>query len=122
MHRDQRLRHRRDFAAVSKKGRAYHDALLSIRVSRNGLGASRFGFGVSKRVGNAVVRNRVKRRLRAGVRALSPAPGWDVVISARAPAAGVDYHGLVRALSAVFRRARLLRPDVGRAARTTDEQ
>lgn len=109
MQRDQRLRHRRDFATVAKKGRPYHDAVLSIRVSRNGQAVSRFGFGVSKRVGNAVVRNRIKRRLRAGVHALAPVGGWDVVITARAPAAGVDYHDLVRVLSTLFARARLLR-------------
>src|SRR5439155_963069 len=105
MRRAERLRHRRDFEAVAKKGRPVHGALLSLRVARTDGPVSRFGFGVSKRVGNAVVRNKVKRRLRAAVRALAPAPGWDVVISARAPAAGVDYHELVRALSELLARA-----------------
>lgn len=47
----------------------------------------RIGFTASKKVGNAVARNRAKRRLRALARATLPAharPGWDYVLVARA--------------------------------------
>jgi ribonuclease P protein component len=69
---------------------------------------SRFGFAVGKRVGGAVVRNRVKRRLRELVRALGPTEGWDVVIIARPDAASADVARLRNALSSLFRRAGLL--------------
>jgi ribonuclease P protein component len=108
MQRHQRLRRRQDFAAVYGRGRAAHGDLVSVRVLRTDQEHSRFGFAVSKRVGKAVVRNRVKRRLRAAVAALAPPAGWDVVISARAPAADAPYDDLVHALAAVLRRARVL--------------
>ena len=71
----------------------------------------RFGFSVSKRVGNAVVRNRVKRKLKEAARVeLLPRiePGWDFVVIARKDAADADYHHLNRSLQRLFKRAKLL--------------
>lgn len=71
----------------------------------------RFGFSVSKRVGNAVVRNRVKRRLKEAARVeLLPRIelGWDFVVIARKDAADADYHRLNRSLQRLFKRAKLL--------------
>jgi ribonuclease P protein component len=68
----------------------------------------RFGFTAAATIGNAVVRNRIKRRLREAVRSLPVAPGWDVVINSRRGAAEASYnqlHGQVRELMG---RARLL--------------
>ena len=124
MRRDARLRRAEDFAAVYRDGRATSSELVVVRARRNAVGHNRYGFSVGKRVGKAVERNRVKRRLRAAVDGLmrpsSPravvndptgeAPGWDIVLIARAPAARVTYDDLVRTVTALFRRARLL-PD-----------
>lgn len=59
--------------------------MLVICKHANGLERSRFGFAVSKRIGRAVLRNQIKRRLRQAVRAQRDlvAPGWDVVFIAR---------------------------------------
>jgi ribonuclease P protein component len=60
----------------------------------NGPAGARFGFTVSKKIGNAVVRNRVRRRLRALAAALDPAQvrqGFDYVLIARAGAADRAY-------------------------------
>ena len=108
MRREQRLRHRRDFDAVYREGRSVGAEALSLRTRRNGLTVSRFGFAVGKRVGKAVVRNRVKRRLRAVVQALTLPAGWDVVITARARAADLDYDELAGVVSMLARRAWLL--------------
>lgn len=72
---------------------------------------ARVGFSVSKRVGGAVVRNRVKRRLREAVRVrlTSFHPGWDIVISARPAAANADYATLDAELGGLIERARLAR-------------
>jgi ribonuclease P protein component len=74
-------------------------------------GPTRAGFVVGRRTGKAVVRNRVKRRLREAVRALYSrlAPGTDLVWIARPPSATADYATLAGAVEHLLRRARLLR-------------
>ena len=108
MRRQQRLRKRTDFDAVYRKGRASANKLVALRLLRNDLPYNRYGFSVGKRLGKAVVRNRVKRRLREGVRSLTLQPGWDVVISARRPAAAADYHELREAVAGLLSRAQIL--------------
>ena|SRR5215203_303232 len=110
---DRRLRRTREFAAVYQRGRAWSNQLLAIRVLATDLPESRFGFAVSKRVGGAVVRNRVKRRLREAVRALAPAGGWDVVVIARPAVAGADFWAIRGALAALLRRAQVPAPVEG---------
>ena len=104
----ERLRVRRDFLAVYRKGRAWTHRLLVLRALPNGLTHNRYGFVVSKRVGKAVVRNRLKRRLREGLRLLAIRSGWDVVVLARPPAAVSTYRQLREALAELLSRARLL--------------
>ena len=60
---------------------------------------------MGKRTGNAVTRNRTKRRLREAVREVPVQGGWDVVIIARQDAASTDYHGLRRSVGELFQRA-----------------
>ncbi|MHB8574599.1 MAG: ribonuclease P protein component [Dehalococcoidia bacterium] len=108
MLRERRLRRAADFSAVYRRGRTVSGDALAMRTLKTGAAVSRFGFAVGKRVGNAVVRNRVKRRLRAAVVALPVLPGWDVVVSARPGAAMKDYHELHATLGGLLRRARLL--------------
>lgn len=107
MRRAQRLRRGADFAAVYERGRAWSNHMLAVRVLPNDLPLSRFGFAVGKRVGKAVVRNRVKRRLREIVRGLHPAGGWDVVIIARPAAVDAEFAALTDAVRSLFGRARL---------------
>ena len=94
-----------------RQSRAWANELLVLRSLPNELEHNRYGFVTSKRVGNAVVRNRVRRRLREAVRSLTSRPGYDVVISAKTAAAQADFHALKRAVTDLLARARLLVPD-----------
>lgn len=108
MRKQQRLRKREDFVAVYRRGRFYGHHLVALRVLANGGELTRFGFVVSKGIGKAVVRNRVRRRLREGVRTLPVASGWDMMIVARPPAAAADYHRLRDAVAGLFSQAGVL--------------
>jgi ribonuclease P protein component len=116
LRRDLRLRRRTDFDAVYRKGRIFNDPLLVLRTLPNDVGHDRFGFVVSGKVGGAVVRNRVRRRLQEIVRAgqdRGPDPqGYDIVISAKVPAAEATFQELESAVRRLYVKAGLA-GDVG---------
>ena len=66
------------------------------------------GFVTSKKVGNAVNRNRTRRRLQESLRLTSLEPGWDIVVSAKSKAADADYHELNQAAIELLARAGVL--------------
>jgi ribonuclease P protein component len=74
----------------------------------NGSSLTRYGFTVTKKVGKAVQRNRVKRLLREIMRLQLLKPGWDIVFMARSVAVDADYHQLKRAITRLLTRAQLL--------------
>ncbi len=111
MQRERRLRKSADFAAARAEGRSWADRLLVVSVRPNGSETTRFGFSVSKRLGNAVIRNRIKRRLREIARAAQVEEGFDVVIIARKDAADADFASLERSAKFLFRRARILQAE-----------
>ncbi len=113
MRKEQRLRRRKDFAAAYRQGRTQSNQLLVLRVRANGSDVTRFGFVAGKVVGGAVVRNRVKRRLREAARSIETKPGLDIVIGARKSSAAVDYWRLRQALVALMKRTDVLAPASG---------
>lgn len=89
-----RLRRSNDFARIERQGVRAHGAFVTL-VARPGGKAGRVGFTVSKKVGNAVVRNFVKRRLRDIARRHKDAwQGRDLIVIARPEAAGKDLTAL----------------------------
>jgi ribonuclease P protein component len=96
---------RADFAAVYRDGRRKSSSQFVVFFRPNAAGRSRFGSSVKKALGGAVVRNRIRRRIREIVRLNLPeAPsGWDVVIHARASVARADFHELAAELSGLLR-------------------
>jgi ribonuclease P protein component len=128
MDRDHRLRRPRDFAAAYKHGRTASNKLLVVRARDNGTSVTRVGVVAGKNFGNAVQRNRIKRRLRALSRSLLLQPatahasvvqpslgrddnptldggsGIDIVVGVRRSAAGVTHEQLRRSLAALLKR------------------
>ncbi len=75
-----RLRKRRDFLAAAKAQKAGVASLLLQGRNRGDTPQVRVGFTVTKKVGNAVVRNRIRRRLREAARAAMPSPAGPAMI------------------------------------------
>ncbi len=104
-----RLRKNERFQEIRKKGRSYGSSALILNTLPNDLPYSRFGFSVSARLGGAVERNRIKRRLREimRLRMAHIRSGWDLVLIARMPSKTADYHELDAICARLLGRARL---------------
>jgi len=81
-----RLRRRADIDAMFASGVSARDRLATLMARPNGLPHSRMGVGISKRHGNAVQRNRIKRLCREAMRLSRPElpAGWDFMLLPRA--------------------------------------
>jgi len=81
--RSARLRRRSEFSGVFEQGVKRHGRLMSVCVRRAGSGRSRVGIAASKKVGDAVERNLVKRRIREIFRRLELPAGLEIVVMPR---------------------------------------
>lgn len=102
------LTRRAQYISVYQQGRTFADSLVVLKVLPNDLNLSRYGFSVSKRVGKAVQRNRVKRLLKEIVRLHSVEAGWDIIFIPRREAVAVDYYQLEGSVIGLLAQARLL--------------
>lgn len=108
-----RLRRRQDFQAVLRDGRRVRHHLLVMAFRPNGLPYNRFGFAIGKQVGNAVVRNLIRRRLRVIVRSLPLQTGHDIIVTARPDCARATYEEIQRAFASCARRGGILMTENG---------
>lgn len=89
------------------------NGLIAMYVRRNREGMNRVGVTVSKKLGKAVVRNRVRRRLREVYRLHESRflPGWDIVVVARHRAVTAEFSELTKAYLALAKKSGILREE-----------
>jgi ribonuclease P protein component len=105
----ERLRQRSDFLAAARAAKVTTAAFVLQARERGDEGAVRVGFTVSKKVGNAPERNRVRRRLREIVRLTAAADlrlGHDYVLIGRRPALSLPFEQLSEDFERALRRLR----------------
>lgn len=90
----------------------YAGPYLVLYARKNQTGENRVGITTGKKLGHAVVRNRVRRRLREVYRLNEHrfAPGWDIVVVARSKAITCDFAALTRSYLALAQKAGILLP------------
>lgn len=102
------------FRRLYARGKSSACPELVLYCRRNGSPRNRIGYTVSAKLGNAVTRNRIRRRLREAYRLNETrfAPGWDIVVVARTRAARASFSALERALLAQAGALHLLKKDM----------
>ena len=89
------------------------NSYLVLYARKNRTGTNRVGITVSKKLGHAVVRNRVRRRLREAYRLNESRfqPGLDIVVVARSRCISASFQDIVNAYLTLANKAGILRPD-----------
>jgi ribonuclease P protein component len=113
----ERLRHPREFQRVFQHGKKLVAPTFVLYILPTSASHSRLGLAVSKRVGKAVVRNRIKRRLRELFRQHKTLlqPAYDVVFVARREAAAASFEEFIRQFLRLLRRCRPSEDACGRS-------
>jgi ribonuclease P protein component len=96
------------FSLVYDEGKTWPGKEVVLKALSNGSDTTRFGFVVSRRLGKAVLRNRIKRRLREIARQTPVKNGWDIIIIARVPVLLADYESLEKSVKKLMFKAGLI--------------
>lgn len=94
------LKQNHEFRRLYQKGKSAASPYLAVYCRKNRYGTTRLGLTVGTKVGNAVVRNRTRRRIKEAYRLNEHRfqPGYDIVVVARVRAAFAKYRDLERSL------------------------
>lgn len=106
-----RLTRDKDFENVFRRGLSFDKKIIFLKITKNSLGLSRFGFVVSQKISKkAVQRNKIKRRMREIVRLKLKEikPGFDVVITAKPDIMGKSYQEIRETMEQILQKSHLL--------------
>lgn len=121
LRKSEHLRKNSDFKKVYSKGKSCADHFLVLFVLPNDLGRNRIGLSVSKKIGKAIKRNRVKRLFREVYRLNKDKliQGFDLIFLARKDAIKLDFPKMERSILRLYKRAKILK-DQGLAGTRKD--
>ena len=113
-----KLKKHSEFQRAYQKGNKYWNRYFVIYVRHTHLNSLRLGITVSKKVGNSVQRNRVKRLIRESFRQLRPhiKIGYDIVVVGRTPASRLKCQEAQNGLAHLFQRAAILKTKVRKSS------
>ena len=106
-----RLTKSADFADIRKNGKTWSNSDLVLIMRLRNLDkdvTSRFGFVVSKKIGNAVIRNKCKRQMREAMRKFDIIANYDLVFIARKPISRKTHQEIIKSMSALLFQAKLV--------------
>jgi len=106
-----RLRKKKDFEKVLKEGKSFREDSLVLKIKKNKLQEVRFGFIVSQKVSKkAVIRNKVKRRLREAVKEEinKIRKGFDIILISLPSIKGKDFQEIKTTIKKLFNKAKIL--------------
>jgi ribonuclease P protein component len=110
MERKHRLTRSIDFKRVRRTGKSHAHPLAVLVYQRNDRDATRIGISAARSLGNAVQRNRAKRRLREALRQCLPriADGWDIIVIARPEILDAEWSRVQNGIRKLLQQTKLL--------------
>ena len=109
----ERIRKNQEFTSVYQTGKSYANKYFVMYVSKNDLGMNRLGVSVSKKVGNSVIRHRIKRLVKESLRLHEDMfnSGLNIVVIARKGADELSYREVTSALIHLMKLHREVKSD-----------
>ena len=107
-----RLKKKKDFAKVLKKGKGWREKFLILKTLKNNLPLSRIGFVVGRKISKkAVLRNKIKRKMREAVRVnlFSLEPGYDLVFLAEKGIEEKSFWEIRKVVEYLLKKAKILK-------------
>lgn len=100
------LKTSREFNRVYRHGKSFANRRLVIYFLKNNLGYHRLGLSVSKKIGNSVKRNRMKRLIKEAFRLrVKQGPvGYDIIFIARVASVGSTYHDIENSVNHLLKK------------------
>ena len=115
MKKELRVKKNKEFQEAFQKGRSFANRQFVVyALTKEGQDFFRIGLSVSKKVGNAVVRNQIKRYIRQAILELGDLllTGHDYIIIARKPVADMDFFEAKKSLTHVLKVGKVLRKEI----------